>query len=95
MWTYCLALTLLLHCAASEAVQGNCPDGWLSFSDNSCLLFNATEAMTWLEADKACKRSFTNGALLEILSVEELDTLVSILEFLEAQYDTKSWWTGG
>ena len=51
--------------------------------------------MTWLEADKNCKKSFTGGALIEILTLDELDSLVSSLEFLEAQFGSKSWWTGG
>merc|ERR1712141_480660 len=76
--------------------QGNCPHGWLdgSFVGLGCLLFNATEGMTWIESSIYCRSAYTNGSLVEILTVEQMDFLQMDLEFLEAQDGKKHWWTG-
>merc|ERR1712110_851308 len=64
--------------------QGNCPPGWSdgSFVGLGCLLFNATEGMTWIDSVKYCKNAYPNGTLVEILTVEQMEFLVMDLEFL-------------
>ena len=46
-----------------------------------CLLFNATEGMTWIESSIYCRSAYTNGSLVEILTVEVLQYLFSLLMF--------------
>ena len=35
-----------------------------------CLLFNSTDPMSWIDGSIYCRKSYPNGSLIEILTVE-------------------------
>merc|ERR1711997_1207859 len=97
----CILIFLFLGFVSCEEMSpltaSDCPSGWSDASsvDMGCLLFHSTQPMIWTEAIQYCKRAYTNGSLVEILTPQQLDFLVMDLLFLETQVGNKLWWTGG
>merc|ERR1719341_2090136 len=74
----------------------NCPEKWLdaSFVDMGCLFFNATEAITWEEANSICQRS--NSTLIDISTEVQMGFLQMELDVIaNAEGAVHRWWTGG
>merc|ERR1711879_884301 len=77
--------------------SSDCPPGW---SDGSsvglgCLHYNGTALLVWTEAVAYCNTADERGALVEILTAEQMEFLVVELEALEAEGGETFWWTGG
>merc|ERR1719341_2962236 len=74
----------------------NCPEKWLdaSFVDMGCLFFNATQAVTWEEANSICQRS--NSTLVDISTEVQMGFLQMELDVIaNAEGANHNWWTAG
>merc|ERR1711936_1173934 len=60
-----------------------------------CLHYNGTALVVWTDAVAYCNTADPRGALVEILTAEQMEFLVVELEALEAEGGETFWWTGG
>merc|ERR1712045_19933 len=60
-----------------------------------CLHYNGTAVLVWTDAVAYCNTADERGALVEILTAEQMEFLVVELEALEAEGGETFWWTGG
>merc|ERR1711879_867755 len=60
-----------------------------------CLHYNGTAVLVWTDAVAYCNTADPRGALVEILTAEQMEFLVVELEALEAEGGETFWWTGG
>merc|ERR1711874_239465 len=60
-----------------------------------CLHYNGTTLLVWTDAVAYCNTADQRGALVEILTAEQMEFLVVELEALEAEGGETFWWTGG
>merc|ERR1712228_564674 len=80
----------------TDSKTNPCPAGWLDATHVSggCLLFNSTNSIPCLDANKYCQE-YENTRLLEIHSILQLENVIMELEILEQYVGKKFWWTGG
>ena len=76
--------------------KSRCPKYWTDAThmNMGCLLFNATNAMTWPEAQNYCGNSH-NSHLVEIFSREQQDFMA--MKAYESELltgDERNWWIG-
>merc|ERR1711936_99609 len=60
-----------------------------------CLHYNGTALLVWTDAVAYCNTADQRGALVEILTAEQMEFLVVELEAFEAEGGETFWWTGG
>merc|ERR1712001_765719 len=96
-----LSLSLALLSAsllATSVAAGGCQGSWLDASSvgMGCLLFNSTEKLSFMDADMYCKSQYigNTSALVEVLTVEQMDFLTSALRIIEATIGEVGWWAG-
>merc|ERR1711881_218334 len=71
------------HGEAQSQTKSNCPDKWLdaSFMDMGCLFFNATEALTWDDANSMCQMS-SNSTLVDVATEVQMGFLQMELDVI-------------
>merc|ERR1711953_187801 len=97
----CLSLSLALLSAfllAGCEANAGCRGSWLDASSvgMGCLLFNSTEKLSFFQASQYCKPQYigNTSALVEVLTVEQMDFLTAALRIIEATIGEAGWWAG-